>query len=64
MSKSELINSASEDENNGIEESETSHDEYFSNFTKLQPYMYVPCVSRVCERKLPRKRMIRFRRRH
>ena len=35
MSKPELINSASEDENNGTEESETLDDEYFSDFTKL-----------------------------
>ena len=46
MSKSELINSASEDENNGTEERQTSDDEYLSNFTKLQPYMYEPCVSK------------------
>ena len=38
MSKSELINNASEDENNGTEESETSD---------LQSYMYEPCVSKV-----------------
>ena len=46
MSKSKLINSALEDENNGTEESETSDDEYLSNFTKLQPYMHEPCVSK------------------
>ena len=34
------------DENNGTEESETSDDEYFSNFTKLQPYMYETWVSK------------------
>ena len=36
MSKSEFINSASKDENNWTEESETSDDEYFSDFAKLQ----------------------------
>ena len=46
MSKSELIKSVSENENNGTEESETSDDEYLSDFTKLQPYMYEPCVSK------------------
>ena len=46
MSKSELINSASEDENHGSEESETSLDEYLSDFTKLQLYIYKPCVSK------------------
>ena len=36
MSKSELVNrdSASEDENSGTE------DEYLSDFTNLQPYIY------------------------
>ena len=42
MSKSELIKSASEDENNETEEIETSDDEYLPDFTKLQP-----CI---CER--------------
>ena len=37
MSKSKLIKGAPEDENNGTEESETSDDEYLSDFTKLQP---------------------------
>ena len=46
ISKSELINSASEDENHGTEESETSVDEYLSDFTMPQPYMYKPCVSK------------------
>ena len=46
MSKTELINRASEDENNGTEVSETSDDEYLSDFTKLQPYMYELCVSK------------------
>ena len=48
MSKSETLHndSASEDENSGIEESEISDDEYLSDFTKLQPYMYEPCVSK------------------
>ena len=41
MSKPELINSASEDQNNGTEESETSDDEYLLDFTKLQPYTYL-----------------------
>ena len=38
--------SASEDENNGTEESETSDDQYLSDFTRLQPYMYEPSVSK------------------
>ena len=46
ISKSELINRASEDENNGTEESETSDDEYFHDFTNLQLYMGEPCVSK------------------
>ena len=48
MSKSEPLNSdsASEDENSGPEESEISDDEYVPDFTKLQPYMYEPCVSK------------------
>ena len=46
MSKLELINSASEDETNGTEESETADDEYLFDFTKLHPYMYEPCVSK------------------
>ena len=46
MSKSELTNSASGDENNGTEESETLDDEYLSDFTKLDPYMYGPCISK------------------
>ena len=46
MSKSEFINSASENEINGIEESGTSDDEYLSDFTKLQLHMYEPCVSK------------------
>ena len=46
MSKSEFIKSAWEDENNGTEESETSDDEYLSDFTKLQSSMYEPCVSK------------------
>ena len=46
MSKSELINSVSEDENNGNVESETLDDEYFSDFTKLKLYIYKPCVSK------------------
>ena len=48
MSKSELVSSASRDGNNGTEESETSDD--FTLYFK-----------RVRERKLPRKRIIRFR---
>ena len=46
ISKSELTNSALEDENNGTEESETSYDEYLSDFKKLQSYMCKPCVSK------------------
>ena len=46
MSKFELVKSASEEENNGTEESETSDDEYLSDFTKLKLYMYEPCVSK------------------
>ena len=46
MSEFELVKSASEEENNGTEESETSDDEYLSDFTKLQLYMYEPCVSK------------------
>ena len=53
---------ASEDENNETEEIETSDDEYLPDFTKLQP-----CIceksQKVRERKLPRKRNIKFRRR-
>ena len=64
MSKSELKERASGDENNGIEESELSDDEYLSDFTKLQPYKCKSCVSKVSERKLPRRRIIRFRSRH
>ena len=45
-SKSKLISSASKDENNGTEESETSDDEYLSGFRKLQPYMYERCISK------------------
>ena len=61
MSKPELINSALEDENNGTEEIETSEDEHLSDFTKLQVYMLgTLCFKRVLERKLPRKRIIRF----
>ena len=46
MLKSELINSVSEGENNRTEESETSDNEYISDFTKLQPCMCEPCVSK------------------
>ena len=46
MSKSELINSASEDDNYGTEESKTSDDKYLPDFTKLQQYMQEPCVSK------------------
>ena len=60
MSKSELKNGASEDENNGTEENEISDDEDLSDFTKLQPYKYEPCVSKESKRKLPMKRIIRF----
>ena len=50
MSKSELINSASEDKNYGTEESETV-DEYLSEFTKLQRYMYEESVTENCQGK-------------
>ena len=50
MSKSELINSASGDKNYGTEESETV-DEYLSEFTKLQPYMYEESVTENCHGK-------------
>ena len=64
MPKSQLINSASEDENNGTNENETT-DEYLSDFTKLQLQIYEPCVSKEFVTKiLPRKRIVRFRRRH
>ena len=43
MSKSELTNSALEDENNWTEDSETLDDEYLSDFTQ---YIYEPCVSK------------------
>ena len=46
MLKSELINSVSEGENDRTEESETPDNEYISDFTKLQPCMYEPCVSK------------------
>ena len=46
MPKAELINNVSEDENNRTEESKTSNDEYLSDFTKLQPRMNKPCVSK------------------
>ena len=49
MSESdEPINSdsASEDEKNGTEECETSDDQYLSDFTRLQPYVYEPSVSK------------------
>lgn len=62
MSKSELKNNAPEDENNGTEECEISDDEYLSGFTKPQPYKYKPCVLQEFERKLPRKKIMRFRR--
>ena len=60
MSKSELKNSASENENNGTEENEISDDEYLFDFTKLQPHKYKPCISKESKRKLSRKRIIRF----
>ena len=61
MPKSELKSSASEDENNVTEENEISDDEYLSDFTKLQPHEYKPCVSEESKIKLTRKRIIRFR---
>ena len=54
MSKSDLKSSAPEDENNVTEENEISDDEYLSDFTKLQPYEYKPCVSEESKRKLTR----------
>ena len=54
MPKSELKSSASEDENNVTEENEISDDEYLSDFTKLQPYEYKPCVSEESKIKLTR----------
>ena len=42
---SKFINGASENESNGTEESETSNNKYFSDFIKLQSYMYETCVS-------------------
>ena len=45
MSEPELVNSASEDENNETEESNISDDEYLSDFTKLQLYMHKTSVS-------------------
>ena len=45
MSNLELVISASEDENNGTEESQISDDEYFSNFARLQLCTYEPSVS-------------------
>ena len=35
-----------EDKNNGTEESHTSDDEYLPVLTKLQLYMYEPCISK------------------
>ena len=46
MPKPEFTNSASENENSGTEESETSDHEYLSDFTKLQLCMNKPCVSK------------------
>ena len=46
MANSEFKNSAAENKNDRTEESETSNDEYFSDFTKLQPHMYKLCVSK------------------
>ena len=44
MSKSDLINSALEGENDGIEESENSDDEYLPDLTKLQSCIKERCV--------------------
>ena len=55
ISKSELINSTSEYEKNGTEESETSDTEYFSDFTKLQLHMYKPCLPKFHKRNCPEK---------
>ena len=46
FSESELISRSKEDENNGSKKSETSDGEYLSDFTKMQPYMHEPCVSK------------------
>ena len=62
MSKSRLVNSASEDENNGTKESETSDDEYLSD-KAAAVHVRTLYFKRVRERKLPKKRIIRFRRR-
>ena len=43
-SKTELINCATEDENNGTEK--VKHDEYLYDFTKLQLYMHELCISK------------------
>ena len=66
MSKSEPINSALEDENNGTEESETLDDEYLSDLSDKAAILHVQtlCFKRVCERKLLGKIIISFRRRH
>ena len=65
MSKSGLINSASDNANNETEESETSDGEYLSDLSKAATvHVRTLCFERVRERKLPRKRIIRFSRRH
>ena len=52
MSKSEIINSASEDENHGAKESGNSHDKNMPHLTKLQPYpVYKPFVSKESPKK-------------
>ena len=48
--------SASEDENNGTEESETSDDQYLSDFTRLQPCMYESSVSKESMKKTCREK--------
>ena len=59
MSKSELVNrdSASEDENSGTE------DEYLSDFTKLQPYIYDLVFQKSPWNKTSQEKNISFRRR-
>ena len=64
MSKSEIINSASEDENHGAKESGNSHDKNMPDLTKLQPYpVYKPFVSKESPKKTNQEKIIRFGRR-
>ena len=45
MSNSNPIQNSLEDESNLTHESESSSDESLPDFSKLQPYMYEPCIS-------------------